>query len=330
MAHTFLKPEKIIDTTLALLEQEMVLARTFLNISGMDWAGSKDDTVTLRVPATLTARDYGWRNDRSSAIVFDDLTETSYDISIGGHVYSAVKVTDEQLALDITSFADQVLAPQAKAVAVRLEGKAVDVLTGLPFQNIVQLDKSGNGTVADTVGGATDITTAVRNTPQAAVIAARKFLNKAGVPFDGRFLVVGADMEEVFLTSDQLVRYDQSGSTSALRDATIGRIGGFEVVVSSQIPADEGYAYHRSAVAMAQFAPPVPAGVTFGAAQSRNGYAMRWIRDYDPSYLQDRSVVSAFYGLQGINDGAEIDEDGAGAGAAEASNIRAVKIKLVA
>lgn len=329
MAHTFLKPEKIVDTTIALLETEMVLARTFWNVSGYDWAGSKDDTITLRIPATLTAREYAWRNDRSSAIVFDDLTETSYDITIGGHVYSAVKVTDEQLAMDIVSFADQVAGPQAKAVATKLESNAVNVLTGLPFRTIVQLDKAGNGTVADTTDGATSITTAVRNTPQAAVIAARKYLNAAGVPFDGRFLVVGTDMEEVFLTSDQLVRYDQSGSTSALRDATIGRIGGFEVVVSQQIPADEGYAYHRSAVAMAQFAPPVPAGVSYGASGSRNGYALRFIRDYDPNYLQDRSVVSAFYGLQGINDGANIDEDGAGAGAAEASNIRAVKLELV-
>lgn len=329
MANSWLKAKKIADASLALLESELVLGHTVWNVSGLDWTGTLNDTITIRIPATLTAREYGWRNDRSAAIVFDELTETSYDITIGGHVYSAVKVTDEQLALDIVSFSEQVLSPQSRAVAVKLEDNIIAKLTGAPFKNIVQLDREGNGVVADTTPPATSVTTMVRNDPHAAIVAARKALNAAKVPFGDRALVIGTDMEEIFLRSDQLVRVDQSGSTSALREATIGRIAGFDVVVSQQVAPTVGYAYHRSAVAMALMAPPVPSGVTFGQTIARDGFAMRWIRDYDPAYLQDRSVVSAFYGVQSINDGPNVDLDGAGAGAAVKSNIRAVKIELV-
>lgn len=328
MAHTFLKAEKIVDTTIALLETELVLGNTVWNYGDLDWSSAKDDTITLRLPAVLTAREYEWRT-RNNPIVFDDLTETSYDISIGGHVYSAVKVTDEQLTLDIKDFGSKVLAPQAKAVAKKLEANIVNVLTGLPFKTVVQLDAAGDGTVGDTTSGTTSVTTAVRNDPHAALVAARKYLNRSGVPFDGRFVVIGSDMEEAFLTAPQLVKVDESGSSSALRDATIGRLAGFTIVVSAEIDPAEGFAYHRSAVGMAQMAPAVPSGATAGATLARDGFAMRWIRDYDANFLTDRSVVSAFYGVQGINDGPNVDLDGAGAGIAEASNIRAVKLELV-
>jgi hypothetical protein len=319
MAHSFIKPEVIVDTTLALLETELVLGRTVYNVSDWNWSGTANDTITLRIPATLTARDFDWRT-RGGTVQFDDLTETSYDVSIGGHVYSAVKVTDEQLLLDIADFAGKVLSPQTKAVARKLETNIVSAMMEAPYQAAVVLDPAASSAGDTTTNG---FTTAVRKTPQAAVVAARKFLNAAGVPFDGRTLVIGTDLEELFLTSDQLVRYDESGSTSALRDATIGRIAGFEVIVSQQIAPTAGICYHRSAIAMAQMAPPVPTGVAFGAGAARDGYAMRWIRDYDPSTLQDRSVVSAFYGIQAINDGplAGADED-------EPTNVRAVRIDL--
>lgn len=326
MAHTFLKATKIVDTSLSLLETELVLGRTVWNFGDYDWGSAKDDTITLKVPGVLTARDYEWRT-RNNPIVFDDITETSYDIKIGGHVYSAVKVTDEQLKLDIVSFADQILSPQARAVAVKLEGKIVDTLTGLPFKTVVQLDLGGTESV--TTPGGTNVTTVVRATPYKALLSARKALNAARIPYGDRFAVIGVDLEEAFLSDEQITKYDPSGATSAFREANIGRMAGFEILVSQEIPADEGYVYHRSAVGMAMMAPPVPAGVSFGQALARDGFAMRWIRDYDPNYLQDRSVVSAFYGVQGINDGALIDFTDVDTLLDDPSNIRAVKLELV-
>ena len=296
MANSFLKAEKILQTALALLQREIVLPSLVTRYGQADFAGAKDDTITLRVPAVLTARDYEWRT-RNSVIVVDDVTETSVDVTLDTHPYSAVAITDEQLTLDITSFAEQILRPQVRAVAERLENIIAVTLGGA----IVPADAEVDHTIGTTDG----YVTAVR---------ARKILNIHNVPMADRVLLLGANLEEDFLNSDHLTLVDQSGSDSALRDGTLGRILGFTVVTSNAIDPDIGYAFNKSAIALGNVAPVVPDGVTAGASESLGGLAMRWIRDYDPNYLRDRAVVSAFAGA------ASVEEDG--------ENNRLVKINM--
>ncbi|MGQ0575996.1 MAG: hypothetical protein ACT4RN_17575 [Pseudonocardia sp.] len=84
MPHTFLKPTKILRTALALLQREIVLPRTVWSYGRAHFAGAKDDTVTLRLPALLTARDYEWRT-RNNPIQVADLTERGVDIKLNRH-----------------------------------------------------------------------------------------------------------------------------------------------------------------------------------------------------------------------------------------------------
>jgi len=296
VANTFLKSETIVRTALGLLQREIILPNLVWRFGQSDFQGAKDDTITLRVPAVLTARDYEWRT-RNNAIVMDDVTETGVDVTLDTHPYSAVAVTDEQLTLDIVSFSEQVLQPQVRAVAERLENLIAVTLGGAIVPSGAE--------VAHTIGTTDGYTTAVR---------ARKILNMQNVPMADRVLLLGANLEEDFLNSDHLTLVDQSGSDSALRDGTLGRILGFTVVTSNAIDPDIGYAFNRTAIAYGNMAPVVPDGATSGASESYAGLAMRWIRDYDPSYLRDRSVVSSFAGA------ASVEEDG--------ENMRLVKINM--
>jgi hypothetical protein len=298
VANTFLKPEVIARTALDLLQREIVLPRLVWRFGLSDFQGSKDDTITVRVPAVLTARDYEWRT-RNNAIVMDDLTETGVDVTLDTHPYSAVAVTDEQLTLDIVNFGTQVLQPQVRAVGERLENLIATTLGGAIVPAAAEL--------AHTIGTTDGYVTAVN---------ARKVLNMQNVPMAGRVLLLGANLEADFLTSDHLTLVDQSGSDSALRDGTLGRILGFTVVTSNAIDPDIGYAFHATAIAFGNVAPVVPDGATFGHSEASDGLAMRWIRDYDPNYLQDRSVVSSFAGA------ASVEEDG--------ENMRLVKINMAA
>ena len=75
MANTFLKPTVINRMALKLLQREVVLPRLVWNFADAEFRGAYGDTVTLRLPAVLAAREYGFRNNRSSEIVIDDLTE---------------------------------------------------------------------------------------------------------------------------------------------------------------------------------------------------------------------------------------------------------------
>ena len=296
MANTFLKPEVINRTALALLQREIVLPNLVWRFAESDFRGAKDDTITLRLPAILTARDYEWRT-RNNAIVIDDLTELGVDVSLDTHPYSAVAITDEQLTLDIISFGEQVLQPQMRAVAERLENLIATTLGGAIVPAAAE--------VAHTIGTTDGYVTAVK---------ARKVLNMQNVPMNGRVLLLGANLEEDFLNSDHLTLVDQSGSDSALRDGTLGRILGFTVVTSNAIDPDIGYAFHATAVAFGNVAPVVPDGAVAGSSDTSNGLAMRWLRDYDPNYLRDRSVVSAFAGATSVEDDGE--------------NMRLVKINM--
>lgn len=288
MANVFLKPEKIVATGLGILSRELVLGNLFTKLTKEDFKGAKDDTVSFRVPAVLTAREYGWRNDRSSPIVLDELTETKVDVVLNHDFYSAVKVTDEQLTLDITNFGTQVLAPQLRAVGEKAESLIADTLAAASYGTEIDFIEGGTGKTGD---------------PYLVAVEARKHLNKSNVPQSGRFLLLGADVEAAFLASDKLVKVNESGSESALRDAIIGRIAGFNVVVSNSIDPGAAYAAHATALVLGTVAPDNPAGATKSAAQSYQGWGMRWLQDYDPTILSDRSVVSTFAGATAVADG---------------------------
>jgi hypothetical protein len=281
VAHTFLKPTVIASTALGLLQREIVLPALVWTDAVADFRGAQDDTVTLRVPARLKARRMAMR-DRSQPIQTDELKETAVAVKLDTHIYSAVGVTDEELTLDISDFGAQVLMPQMRAVAEDMEDQLATAMDSATYATSVALDIAK---------------------PEDTLVDARTALNKENVPKGERFVVVGADMEAVFLKSEVLKRADTSGTDSALREAEIGRLRGFTVYSSNALPPKAGYAFHRSAYAFALRAPVVPDGATFGRSQSYAGLAMRWLRDYDAAFLRDRSVVSAFSGVKAVADG---------------------------
>lgn len=81
----------------------------------------------------------------------------------------------------------------------------------------------------------------------------RKTLNKASVPLGSRVLVVNAEFEAMLLeNSAKLASVDTSGTPAGLRDATLGRLLGFDIVTSENLPntADaQALAFYRPSVA---------------------------------------------------------------------------------
>ena len=298
MANTFLKATVINRTALKLLEREIVLPRLVWNYGSADFRGAYNDTVTLRLPPVLSSREYTWRNTRGSEITVDDLTETGVDVTLNHDIYSAVAVTDEQLTLDIVDFAEQVLMPQVKAVARGLEDLIATTMNAASYANQLNVADSANGMWST-------------------LVDARRLLNVANVPRDGRVLLVGSDVEAELLTDDKFNRVDSAGdsATSALRDATIARLAGFTIVGSNAIDPETAYAFHPTAFAFANVAPIVPEGATFGSRLAQSGLALRWIRDYEATKLRDRSVVSSFAGCTSVADNSS-------------TNVRAVRINF--
>ena len=299
MANSYLKATRIAAASLGLLEREIILPRLVWRDAGGDFAGAFGDTISLRVPARTTARTRTFRGARpaesegAGVIVMDELTETKVDVTLDTAPYNAVAITDEELTLDIVNFGEQVLRPQVRAVGEAVENAIASEMTGATYPASHTLTMPNDGT----------------SDPYDTIVDARVALNKANVPMSDRYLVVGADMEGVFLKSDHLNRVDASGTDSALRNATIGRLAGFEaVIVSNALPADVGFAFHKTAFVLSMRAPVVPDGATYGASQSFEGLAMRWIRDYDFRNVQDRSLIDTYIGTNIVADGPDSDD----------------------
>lgn len=316
------KPQKVVAFFLGMLERELIAPFVVTRVGQDFFKGAQNDTVTLRVSGLrAVARDYEFRT-RTAPIVLDDIAgEDSIDVKLDTHVYSATALTDEQMTLDEINFATEVLGPQVEAVTGRLEAKVVAGLRGAQIKHTVAF---GDG--AD---------------PHLVALEARRLMSSEKVaPYAGRTFLVGSDIAANFLASDRLSRYDSTGQegSPALRESIIGRLAGAPVVVHEGLDPDEGYYLHKSGLVLGNVAPVVPQGATAGRTGiSKNGFAVRWIQDYDPNYLRDRSVVSSFAGVNDVQDERDLtdgsirpdnyDPDGAGAGAATGPrNVRIVKL----
>jgi hypothetical protein len=270
-------PAQVARTAAALLRMDLGIAQLFNRDFESEYGGGRGDTINVRVPAALVARERATRT--GAAIVFDDLAESSFQVKIDRHIYSAVKPTDEELTFDLTSFAAQVLAPQTLAVAEAIEQKAISVLQGVTASTTLVFDDTD---------------------PTSVFYAARKQLRDMGVPAGNLIAIGGTNVTSILLQDTKLQRVDASGSTAALRDAQVGRVAGFTTYEDNRLNENELAFLHRDGLTLALRAPVVPEGVTFGKSVTQDGWSLRYIRDYDATVLADRSVVDVYMGASTV------------------------------
>jgi hypothetical protein len=292
MANSFIKPTVVTAAGLGVLVRELTLPRLVWQNPVGSFAGALNDTISIRVPAYATARTRALRSGTTRTR--DSLTERKIDVTLDTDVYKDVRITDEELTLDISDFGAQILNPVMAAIARKLEDAIATEITGAtyPAQNTIAYDYSDDDPFTDLA------------------VAARRKLNDAQVPMAGRVLLVGSGIEAELLSSDKLVKVNESGSSGALRDAQVGRIAGFEVVTSPAIDPDSAYAFHRSAFVMSTAAPIVPAGAPYGASSSFDGFAMRVVRVLDSATIEDILAVDAWVGTGVVTDEGAFDANG--------------------
>ncbi|ATN93980.1 major head protein [Mycobacterium phage Kumao] len=285
MAHAFVKPTAVVDTAIQILQREIVLPR-LVWLNGFDVAGKYNDTVSIRVPARTQAHTRQLRGTGSARnLIASDLTESKVDVTLTDDVYNLVVLTDEEKTLDIRDFARDVLARQVRSVAEQLEDGLAATIEGAPYTQVHNAE-------ADTLYNA--------------VASARRQLNDAYVSRQGRVLIVGSAVEQALLEDDRFSRYDSAGegATSALREARIGRILGYDVIVVDAIRHGDAFLYHPTAFVMLSRppAPPMSGADRVSAVAAEGGLALRWLGDYDPTITSDRSLVDCFVGYNIVED----------------------------
>ena len=270
-------PENVGAVAVGLVNARLKLATVVGHYGPNDFKEGRGDTVFLNVPGALTAHSRTL-DDTTNAIVIDSLTESQEPIQLDTHAYSAIGLSERDLALNLMDFSSQVLMPQTDAVADKIENAIERVLAG----------------VAPTVMPSAYSSSA----PVKTFTAGRAALRARGIDVADANLVaiVGSAVADNLLDSGDL-DYAKTGAADALRSGSLGRIRGFETIESGRIGEDEIIFMTRAGIYLAHRAPAVSPGVAYGAISQADGMSLRYIRDYDSTYTKDRSVVSTFVGF---------------------------------
>jgi hypothetical protein len=294
MSEFIKQQQKLVGAALPLLKRQMILSAFIDKQSAADFKGAQGDVLNIRRPAVLAARSETITRSKTRSIQTDEIVESTIQVKLDTHVYSAVDITDAEATLDVESFAGQILAPQVESIASDLDLKVRDALETLPEL------KDANGTPI-AIGRDDDPEVQAKKI-RFAIPKLRKHLNANHVPVGGRVLLVGSEVEAALINDPHLTKLDESGTTDALREASIGRLYGFTIVSSDVIDPDEMIAVHPTAFKLALIAPVAPQGAAFAASQSANGVAMRYIRDYNSDKAMDRSFLSVYSGISPVLD----------------------------
>lgn len=280
MPHAFVKPSLVVQTAVEILQRQRVL-QALVTTDGLgDFGGSANDTINIRVPAIAGAHTRTLRaSDRTLST--DDLVEYNIPVQLTEHVYSAIKLTDEQRTLDIQDFARQVLKPQVSAVAYKLEDLVADLIDSADYDEVLAINPS------DTFP---------------AFVDARRKLNDNNVPDSDRILVVGSAVEAQILKDDQFRQFQQSGDANALRRAYLGEIAGMRVFRSNAIASDTAFEWHPTAFVYVNRAPKQSEGIVASASYAADNVALRWLADWSYSDIGLRSLVDVFTGYKVITE----------------------------
>lgn len=273
--HVVIKPQKQIAAAHGVLEREMVLPSFFHKESILKFAGSEGDTRSYTLPGVLPWREYEMRNDRTDPLIFDSFSEARVSLTVSGRIYQGVRITDEQNDFDAVS-PSYVVPIQAEAVARGVEQVCVRAFNTTDYPVVI------GGAEQDHFGAA---------------LEARRILNRIGAS-SKRTLVVGSDYAASLVQSERVSKAMNSGdaiASTALQEATLGRLAGFTIVESPLVAPDEAIAFTGDAFTLFTGAPEPPQEI-MSASRAYKGVAMTWLRDYETERLMRRSVLVTYVG----------------------------------
>lgn len=230
-------PEIWVAALQAPYEKSLVYAQpTIVNNQFTGEITGKGDTVHFSSISAPTVRDY----NVTEALEYEQLEVEANTLTIDQGKYFAFYVNDTDEVQAAGPYRD----PAVRAAAQKLRVET-DTYIG---------DKMVNGAGAKL--GNVDIVRGSENDLWDVLIDMRTALNKEGVPTDGRFVILGPESEAAALRTPGFVKVNESGSDQVLRNGVIGRLAGFDVLVSADAPVKSGregiVAGNRDAVWYAQ------------------------------------------------------------------------------
>jgi hypothetical protein len=207
-------PELWANESLAILEENMVMARLIHRDFSMEVANF-GDVVNTRRPAEFITK----RKTDSDNVTSQDASVTNVAVPLDQHIYVTFTIKDGEASKSFQDLVDLYMSPAAIQIA-----RSVDrVLIGQAPQFV---DNSVGRLLEMTSSNAKDF-----------MLAAREKLNDNKAYTAGRNLVLTSASETDMLATELFISAEKRGdSGTALREASLGRILGFDTFMDQNTP----------------------------------------------------------------------------------------------
>lgn len=203
-------PSIIAKEALMALENQLVFAGLVYRAYDKEFR-KVGDTITVRKPATFTAEKFV----RASGLTIQNISEGSVSVKLDNLVDVSFELTAEQMALDIVSLSEQVIAPAMRAHAQYLDLLLAGLYVNSPYYE-----------PADGTDEATKL---------AEIAALQKILNDNKAPAGGRVCVLSPARHAAYIVLDPFLHAEKRGDTDGLKNANLGRIFGMDFYMDQNI-----------------------------------------------------------------------------------------------
>ncbi|MFJ6135743.1 P22 phage major capsid protein family protein [Kitasatospora sp. NPDC092286] len=271
----------VVAVSLALMRSNSVLGECVMRDAEAAFTGGRGDVVRVRTPKRRVAQNF------NGTTVYTKVEEGHVQVKLTDEPTVAAAFTTKDMTLNIESFGEQVLKPQMDAVSAYVEKSAAAALL-----NAASKATGARAIKADAKHGEAGHVVKM-------LTAAAADFTRREIPAAARFLAIGPDVQNILLDVEQLQKVNEAGDSQALRNATMGELFGFRVVVSPYL--DGAVAFHKTAYALAVRAPSEVQGGARSVSAADNQYALRVTMDFDPSVKSEVSIVDTLCGVATID-----------------------------
>jgi len=206
MPNTLLTPSIIAKEAIMVLQNNMVFSGLIHRDFDKEFA-KVGDTITVRKPATFVAGTWN-----GTTISVQDGAETGVPVKLDTIVDVSFAAGTKEMALTIQNFSEQFIQPAMRAHAQYLDSMIATLYTDIPYHKVISA------------------TPALQDFADVDAI-----LNINKVPQDQRRLVVDPLTKAKYIALPGIVNLDQSGSTEALRNASMGRLMSLDTFMDQNV-----------------------------------------------------------------------------------------------
>ena len=214
MAHNFIEVKNIARQTLPLLIDNLVFPNLIHKDFSNDFVAGQGAKIQVRKPVKLHADEF----NEATGVKPQDIKDATVEVALDKIATVDVEFGAMQKVTNVDDLKRPFLEPAAIALAEKINND------GLDLYKFVSTSVGKAGTTPNSIE---------------VLAAARKQLNIQKVPVAGRKGLWDAEADAAFSTIPAILNAEKSGSTSALREGSIGRVMGLDNYMSQAVRQHE-------------------------------------------------------------------------------------------